>query len=155
MLVFTDREVERCDLLTVFFFQIFYDLTIGGVIHVHVGNIDKTGQFIFFAELPCLLGADFNAGFAVNYDDGSACSLYRFFYFAYKVKISGSIQNIYLHAVPFDGNNGGINRNLSLLFFLAIITDGIAVCDLTHSGCNASQISHCLSQTGFARTAMA
>ena len=103
----------------------------------------------------CLLGADFNAGFAVNYDDGSACSLYRFFYFAYKVKISGSIQNIYLHAVPFDGNNGGINRNLSLLFFLAIITDGIAVCDLTHSGCNASQISHCLSQTGFTRTAMA
>ena len=91
-------------------------------------------RFIFFAELPCLLGADFNAGFAVNYDDGSACSLYRFFYFAYKVKISGSIQNIYLHAVPFDGNNGGINRNLSLLFFLAIITDGIA-CLLYTSRC--------------------
>ncbi len=76
---------------------------------------------------------DFHAGFTGHDNNRGIRCADCFLYFSYKIKKSRRIQQIDLYAFPFERNNGGGNRYLALLLLLAIITDGIAICYLTHA----------------------
>ena len=147
--------MERCHLLAIQVSHIFHYLTEGSVIHVHVRDIDETGQLIFLAKFPCLLGADFNAGLAVNYDDSCSCGADCLFHFSHEIKITRCINNIDLVSFPLNGDHGGTDREMTFLFFFTVIAEGIAVIYLAHTGGDTGQISKGFCKTGLATAAMA
>ena len=100
--VLTNREMKRRDLLAVKLCQFFYNFTITDVIHIHIRYKEHTRKFIFFAQIPCLLGSHLNPGFTGNNNNCCICCADSLFYFAYKVKIAGSIKNINLHLIPWN-----------------------------------------------------
>ena len=61
-LIFTDRLIERRNLLAVQIGQILYHLTEGRMIHIHLRYKKHSRQLILLAEIPCLLGSDLHAG---------------------------------------------------------------------------------------------
>ena len=147
--------MKRCHLLAVQVGHIFHYLTKRSVIHVHVGNIDETGQLVFFAKLPCLLRADFNARLAVNYYDGCSCGTDCLFHFSHEIKITRCINNIDLVSFPLNGDHGGTDREMTFLFFFTVIAEGIAVIYLAHTGGDTGQISKGFCKTGLATASMA
>ena len=86
----TDRLIKRRNFLSIKFCQFFNNFTEGCMIHIHLGYEKHTGQLIFFAELPCLLGSDFHSCFTGYYDNGCVCSCNCFFHFSYEIKVSRS-----------------------------------------------------------------
>ena len=107
------------------------------------------------AELPCLLRAGFDPRLAGNHDNRAVSNTERLFHFADKIKESGSVENIDLIVIPLDRNQRCANGNSSLLLLLCKVGNGIAVLNLTHSGCQTAQIGHCFHQRGFAGAAVA
>ena len=138
--------MERCDLFTIKLCQIFHNLFIGSLIHIHIGYIYHTRQMILFAELPRFQCTDFHTCLSGNNNDRCVCSGNRFFHLAYKIKIAGCIQQIDLTAIPFDRNTGGRYGKMPFLFFFSIITDRITVRYLPHTGCDTAKICHCFSK---------
>ena len=65
--------MERRDPLAVESLQILDDLTIAGIIIIHVGNKDHPGKIVFFAVFPCLLGSNLHTGLSIYYDDRRIC----------------------------------------------------------------------------------
>ena len=65
--------MEGRHFLSVFFRHVLHDLTEGGIVHVHVGHINNTGQLILFAELPGFFRTHFHACLAVYHDNGGSC----------------------------------------------------------------------------------
>ena len=147
LVAFVDREVERNDLGSVQLGQSFDGAAIVGVVQVHVGDIDHSGQIIFVAEIPCALGTYFDAGLAGNNDDGCIRNADSLFHFADKIEISGCVQNVDLAVLPFYRDQGSLDRETSLLLLLRVIGDGVSILDLTHSGCYACQMAHSLCQS--------
>ena len=152
--VFTDREMKRSDPLAIQLCQLFHDLTIADIIHVHIGNKDHSRKFIFLAEIPCLLCSNLNTGLTGNNDDRCICCTDGFLNFSHKIEISGSIQYIYLHLIPWYRNQRSCDGKMSLYFFLVIIADSIAILNTSESAGHTCQISHCLSQCCFACATM-
>ncbi len=154
-LAFADGQVEGRHLLAVEVCHVLHHLAEGSVVHVHVGHIDEPGQLVLLAQLPCLLGAHLDAGFAVHHDDGRACGADGLLGLAHEIEITGGIYHVNLVPFPLDGDNGGVDGELALLLFLAVVAQGVAVGYLAHSGCDAGQIRKGLCQTGLAASAVA
>ena len=119
--------MKGCHLLSVKLCHILYYLPEGSIIHIHIGYINHSGQFIFFTQLPRLLGSHFDSRLAVHNDNRCSRSADCFFYLADKIKISGGIQNIDFRISPFNWNHGCIDGKLALLFFFAVITQRISI----------------------------
>ncbi len=100
--VFTDRHVERSDLLAVESGQILDYLAVGHLIDVHVGNKEHARQMVFLTDVPGLLGAGLDAGLGAYHDDGAVCNGDGLFYLADEIKVSGGIEHIQLIVVPLD-----------------------------------------------------
>ena len=147
--------MKRSDSLAVQLCQLFHDLTIADIIHVHICNKDHSRKLIFLAEIPCFLCSDLNTGFTGNYNDCCICCTYCFFYFTYEIEISGSIQHIDLYLIPWYRNQCGRNGKMSLNLFFVVVTDRIAVSNFAHSLCNAGQISQCFSNCGLSGATVA
>ena len=85
-------------------------------------------RYAYFAGIiPCKLGADLNAGLGVNKDNSAARNAESLLYFAYKVKVSGGIENIYLATLPDDGRYRRRYRKASLDLFGVKVANGISV----------------------------
>lgn len=154
VLVLSDRQVEGRHLLAVESGHVLHNLAEGGVVHIHVGDIDKTGQLILFTHLPGLLGPDLNAGFSVYDNDGRAGCADGFLRLSYKIKITGRIYYVYLVSFPLDRYNGGIDGKLPLLFFFAVIAQRISVGHLAHTGRDTGQIGKALGKACLSASAM-
>ncbi len=83
--------MERSYLLAVQAFKILNDLPVAGIVHIHIGNKEYPGQFVFLTYLPRLLGSDFNTCFTGNYNDSTCSRTNSLLNLSYKIKISGSI----------------------------------------------------------------
>ena len=151
---FADGQIKRRHLLPVEIGHIFHHLTEGCIVHVHIGDIDKPGQLVLLAQLPCLLSTHLDTGLAVHHDDSRACRADCLLSLSYEIKIAGSVDHIDLTTLPFDGNHGCIDRKLTLLFLFAIVAHGIAVWNPAHSGCNSGQIRKSFRQAGLTATAV-
>ena len=138
--------MEGCHLLAIFLRHFFHDFFKGGIIDIHIGNKDKAGQIVFVTQFPRFFCANLNAVLTGYYDNGCICCGNRFLHFAYEIKASGSIQQIDLRSFPFQRNDRGADRNLSLLLFFSEITDGIFIGYFSHAGCNPRQVSHSFHQ---------
>ena len=128
--------MEGSHFLSVGIRHIFHYLAEGSVVHIHVRNEDKTGQFVFLADFPCLFRPYFHAGFSGNNNDCRVSRADCLFHFPHKIKKPGSIQNIYLNSFPFDRYYRCGNGNLPLLFLFSKIAYRIAVGYLAHPGSN-------------------
>ena len=64
---------------------------------VHVGDENNAWQFELITQLPCLFRADLDACLTVYNDDRCVRHTDCFFYFADKVKVTRSVQDIDLH----------------------------------------------------------
>ena len=91
------------DHLTVSLVQIFNHLAETCIVHIHLCHVDHTRQIILIAQFPCLLGSDFHAGLAGNYDDSRIRRTDRFFYLSHEIEVSRSIKDIDLRLLPLDG----------------------------------------------------
>ena len=152
--ILTDREMKGSDPLAVQLCQLFHDLTIADIIHVHICNKDHSRKFIFLAEIPCLLCSNLNTGLTGNNDNRCICCTDGFLNFSHKIEISGCIQHIYFHLIPWYRNQRSCDGKMSLYFFLVIIADSIAILNTSESAGHTCQISHCLSQCCFACATM-
>ena len=155
LLALTDGQVEGGHLLAVEIRHVLHHLAEGGIVHVHIGHIDESGQLVFLTQFPCLLSAYLDAGLAVDHDDGGSGGADGLLGLAHEVKIAGGVYHINLVPFPLDGDNGGVNGKLSLLLFLAVVAQGISIGHFTHSGCDSGQIRKCLCQTGLTASAVA
>ena len=113
----------RRDLLAVFRRQIFHYLTEAGIIHIHLCHIDHPWKIIFIAQLPCLLGSDLYARLSGYNDNCRVRRADRLFYFSYKIKISGSIEDIDLCFLPLDRDQACADRKPAFLLLFIKITD--------------------------------
>ena len=147
--------MERRHFLAVLLRHIFHNLSERRIVNVHIRYEYKTRQLIFLAKFPCLLCADFHTCLTGNHNDCRIGRADRLFYFSYKIKKTGGIQQIDFYAFPFDWHNGSGYGYLSFLFLLAIIADCIAVCHLAHTGSDARKVRHCFYQTGFSTASVA
>ena len=135
--IFTDWQMERRHLLSKHLRHILHNLPERSIVNIHVAHINHTGQLIFLAQLPCLLGTNFHTGFAVYNNNSRAGCTDCFLNLTGKIKKSRCIQYINLIPFPFYRNYGSADRYFSLLFFFAKITDCISIIDLTHPRCYA------------------
>ena len=124
------------------------------MVHIHVGNVNDSGQLVFLAQLPRLQCPHLNACLTVDNDDSRTGSADCLLYFSHEIKVTGCIDNVDLVSIPFNRNHGGVDGKLALLLFLAVIADGIAVFYSAHSGCNSGQVCHGLCQTGLSAAAV-
>ena len=129
--VLTNWEMKRSNLLAVKLSKLIYYLTIADIVHVHIGNENHTRKFVLLAQIPCLLGTNLYAGFTRYYDDCCVCSADSFLDLSYEIKISGSVQNVYLVLLPRDRNHRCSNGKVSFDLFFIIITDSVAVFHFT------------------------
>ena len=153
-LALTDGQVEGSHLLAVERSHVLHHLPEGGIVHVHVGDIDKSGQLVFLAQFPRPLSSHFNAGFTVYHNDGRSRRTQSLLGLAHEIKVARCIYHINLAAFPFNRDHGGADGEFAFLFFFAVVAYGIAVRHLAHSGCDAGQVRKCFRQTGLAAAAM-
>ena len=153
-LILTNGQIEGGQFLAKEVGHILHHLAEGCVVHIHIGHIHESGQFIFLTQLPSLQRAHLNAGLAVHHDDGGACGAQSLFHFSHEIKIPRGVENINLMPLPLNGNDGCTDGKLPLLLFFSIITYSIAICYFTHSGSNAGQVCHRLNQAGLTAAAM-
>ena len=114
--------MERGDLSAVEHLQMSYDILVAGIVIIHVGNKEYAGQVELVAQIPGLLGTYLDTGLGINYDNGAGCHAERFLYLAYKIKITGSIQEIVLNSIVFDRNHACPDGELTPVFFLIAIS---------------------------------
>ena len=101
------------------------------MIHIHLRYKEHSRQLVFLTQFPCLFGAHFHAGLPGYNDDCRIRSCHSFLSLTHKIKIARRIENVDLIILPLNGNNRCGDGKLSLDLFFIIITDGIAICDLT------------------------
>ena len=146
--------MQRSDPLSIQFRQLFHDLAVADIVDIHIRNKDHTGQVIFFAQIPCLLGSNLHARFSGNDDHrrvrcaGSLLSL------ADKIKEARGIQNIDLILSPHHRNHRCGNRKLAFDLLFIKITDGISVAYFSQAVGDTRKISHRFRQRCLAGAAM-
>ena len=86
--------------------HIFYYLTEGCIIHIHIADVDHAGQFVLLTEIPCLLRTDLHTGLTINYNNCCPGSTDALFYFASEIKKARGINDIDLISCPFDRDYG-------------------------------------------------
>ena len=117
---------------------------------IELVDVERTRNACILSLLPGKLRTDFDTGLTVNDDHGSVRNAHRLVNFTDKVKVTGSIEQVDLDAVPHNGSNGGRYGKSALDFFVIIVADGVAVGRIAQTvGC-LCQIQHCLSERGFA-----
>ena len=152
--LFSNRHIKGCNLLAVTIGQILHDLTIGGIVNVHIGNKDHPRNLVFFTQLPGLFRPHFHAGLTGDDDDGRIRHTHRLLYLSDKIEEAGRIQQIDLAAFPLHRNRRCADGNSTLLLFLIEIADGILIFHPPHSGSQTSQIGHRLCKCRFSATPM-
>ena len=101
-LILTDREVDRCDLLSELFRQIFGDLSETCIVKIHICDKNHAWETVFLTQSPCLQSTNFYAVLSVYNNHGCICCRCCFFCFSYKIKITRCIQNVHLYIAPGD-----------------------------------------------------
>ena len=94
--IFTNGKLERRNLTAKLSLQLYNQLTVAGVVVVHIGNKNQTGQTVLLAHLPGLLCAGLDSRLAVYYNNRCVRNADSLLYFSYEVEISRSIQQINL-----------------------------------------------------------
>ena len=144
--VFTDRHIERSDLLAIQSRQILNHLAIGNLIDIHIRYKEHSRKMILLADLPCLFGSCLDSGLRADHDDGTVGHRNRFFYFSDKIKVSGGIQNVQLIVIPLNRDQRSMNGNFTLLLLLGKIADGASILNLSQSRCQTTKVCHRLDQ---------
>ena len=153
--VLPDRQIERRDFLAIVCDQILDHLMIGHVVDIHIRDPEHSGDIEFLAQIPGLLCSYLHAVLPGDHDHGGVRHTQGLLHLSDEVKISGSVENIDFVFIPLERKDRCIDGNSPLLFQLVKIRDGVAVCDLPHSGCDTRQITHCFGESGFSCTAVA
>ena len=107
LFILTDRNMKRSNLLSVQLCQSLYNLSVAGIVIVHIGNVDKSRQFILLAKLPSFLCTYFYAVLSINNDNCRICCCRCFLCLSKEVKVSRCIQDINLCIAPNDRNHCG------------------------------------------------
>ena len=152
--VFTDRHMQRSDLLAVELLKLFNDLTIADIVIVHAGHEEHAREISLFAEFPCLFCTNLYAALAGNHDNSSIRNADSFFHFTDEVKETRCVEKIDLGLLPLNGNYGSRDGEFSLDLFFIVIAYRVAVCYRSHTSRNTGQISHSLCQSRLSGAAM-
>ena len=121
---------------------------------VQLGNIEHRGQTGVSQGLPALLGADADAGLCGQADNAGVGDAQGLYDFTGEIEIAGVVQNIDLAAGIFNGDDGGFDGILSLLFFIIKVGDSRAIGAFAETGDCLGQVEHTLAKRGFAVTAV-
>ena len=122
---------------------------------IHLVNENDTGQVHFFAVFPCLFRTDLYAGFCGNHNQPCIRYVHCQLYLGCKVKVTGSIQEVNLCILPFNGNYRCIDRNLTANFFCFIVGHSVSIFHLAESLRCTGIIQRCFGICGFTGTAVA
>ena len=104
----------------------------------HLGNVDL-GSIV-----PCQLGADLDAGLCIDEYDRASRNAQSLFDLTDKIKVAGSVENVYLAALPDDGRDSCRYGKFSLDLFGVEVADSISVGSFAESVGTAADVKHCL-----------
>ena len=151
---FADRNDDRADGATEFFFQLIKSFIEIGVFLIHFGNEESTGFMAFFCQFPCFFGTDQNTGFCGKSNNDRVSGTDTFIKSTGKVEKSGSIHDVDFDTFIFKRCGSGRYGDLTANFFRVVVANGISVSNGAETIRRTGDIEHRLCQRSFAVRSM-
>ena len=149
-----DGDDDGGDLVAVLFPQSVEGGIVVGIVLVYLGDVDEAGHIPVFAVFPGLLKAHGDAVLGRAHQDRGVGGAERLHDGAGEVERAGSIQQVDLHVVVFQRNDGGGDRNMTADLLGVVIADGVSVGVLADAIDGAGHVKQALSQRGLAAAAV-
>ena len=149
-----DGDDDGGDLVAVLLPQSVEGGVVVGIVLVYLGDVDETGHVPVFAVFPCLLKANGDAVLGRANQNGGVGGAERLHDGTGEVERAGGIQQVDLHVVIFQRNDGGGDRNMTADLLGVVIADGVSVGVLADAVDCAGHVKQALSQRGLAAAAV-
>ena len=150
-----NRDGDRGDAYAKLLLELVQRSVIIRVFLINLRDIERAGHIALSGALPGFFGADAGTVLAGSDDQGGIRNPHGGNHLGFKIKEARGIEQVDLALVPFDGGDGGRDRELAADLFGVGIADSVPLRDLADAVGHTGNIEQAFNKRGLAVAAVA